>query len=233
MRRVLIANSGNSRLNRFIKTLSIKWPRKAPKTTVICYTGIVVNWFFNQLVVDLQYWNNMTGKGHRLTGLGAGFFAAALTHTLGYNYTIEMVSALLAAFSTTIPDWIEIPTYKRGVRTGTLIPHRTITHWPPLWLGLIYVAFHYLDPLYAAAVIGICVGALAHILADAPNPMGIPWILPFSRLSIAGGLWRSGQFENTIVFVFTAAGIATWVYTHQDTPLVQAIINGVRLLINK
>ena len=168
----------------------------------------------------------MTGKGHRLTGLGAGFFAAALVHTLGFNYKAELVSALLAVLSTNIPDWIEIPTYKRGIRTGTLIPHRTITHWPPLWLGFIYIAFHYLEPLYAAALMGVCVGALVHILADAPNPRGIPWLLPNKRITLLGGLWRSGEFEKTLVMIFTVSGAFTWGYTHQDTTLIQTIIKG-------
>lgn len=166
----------------------------------------------------------MTGNGHRLTGLGAGFFSAALVHTLGFNYTAEIVAGIIASLSTTVPDWIEIPTYRKGMRAGTIIPHRTITHWPPLWLGLIYIAFHYLEPLYAAALIGVSVGALAHILADAPNPMGIPWLLPNKRVSILGGLWRSGEFEKTMVIVFTIAGASMWVYTHQNTAWMQTII---------
>lgn len=187
---------------------------------------MVVNWFFNQLVVDLPYWNIMTGKGHRLTGLGTGFFAAALVHTLGFNYTAEIVAGITAALSTTVPDWTEIPTYKRGIRTGTVIPHRTITHWPPLWLGLIYIAFNYLEPLPAATLIGVCVGALSHILADAPNPLGIPWILPNKRISILGGLWRSGEFEKAMVVVFTIAGAITWGYTHQDITWIKIIIKA-------
>lgn len=166
----------------------------------------------------------MTGKGHRLTGIGAGFFAAALVHTLGFNYTAEVFAALAAASSTTLPDWIEIPVHKKGMRAGTLIPHRTITHWPPLWLGLMYFAFYYLEPYYAATLIGICVGAITHILADAPNPMGVPWFWPHKRVSILGGLWRSGQFEKTITAVFTAIGVFYWVQAHRDNAWLMAFI---------
>lgn len=166
----------------------------------------------------------MTGQGHRLTGVGAGFFAAALVHTLGFNYTAEILAALAAASSTTLPDWIEIPVYKKGVRAGTLIPHRTITHWPPLWVGLIYLAYYYAEPYYAATLIGISVGALAHIVADAPNPMGIPWFWPHKRVSIFGGLWRSGQFEKTMTLVFTVTGLLYWGYAHQDTEWLMAIL---------
>lgn len=169
----------------------------------------------------------MTGQGHRLTGVGAGFFAAALVHTLGFNYTAELLAAIAAASSTTLPDWLEIPIYKKGVRTKTFIPHRTITHWPPLWLGLMYIAFTYLEPMYAATVLGICVGALAHIVADAPNPMGVPWFWPHKRVSIFGGLWRSGEFEKTMTFIFTLAGIGIWLHSHQDTSWMIAIMERV------
>lgn len=174
----------------------------------------------------------MTGKGHRLTGVGAGFFAAAFVHVLGYNYTAEIIAGLAAASSTTVPDWIEIPTYKKGVRTGTLIPHRTITHWPILWLGLMYVAFHYLEPYPAAIALGVCIGALAHILADAPNPMGIPMLWPHKRVSIFGGLWRSGEFEKSMTFVFTVVGLMFWAYTHQEAALVQRVLDGWAQLIS-
>lgn len=169
----------------------------------------------------------MTGQGHRLTGISAGFFAAALVHTLGFNYTSEAIAAFAAAASTTLPDWLEIPIYKKGVRSGTLIPHRTITHWPPLWLGLMYFAFNYLEPFYAVMVMGIGVGALVHIVADAPNPMGVPWLWPNTRVSIFGGLWRSGEFEKTMTCVFTIAGVAIWLHSHQKTSWILAIIERI------
>jgi len=159
----------------------------------------------------------MTGKGHRLTGVGAGFFAAAFVHVLGFSYSAEAIAALAAAFSTTLPDLIEIPIYKRGARTRTLIPHRTITHWPPLWFGIMYGAYYYLEPYYACALIGMSVGALAHILADAPNPLGIPWVLPHKRIALFGGLWRSGENEQMMVTVFTLFGVGSWLYAHQNT----------------
>lgn len=166
----------------------------------------------------------MTGKGHRLTGVGAGLFAAAFVHVLGYDYTAEILAALAAASSTTLPDWAEITRYKKGVRAGTFIPHRTITHWPVLWLGLMYAAFHYLDPYPAAIVLGICVGALAHIVADAPNPMGVPILWPHKRVSFFGGLWRSGEFEKSMTFVFTVVGLGFWAYVHNETLFIQTLI---------
>ena len=157
----------------------------------------------------------MTGKGHRLTSVGTGFFAAAVVHLLGYNALGQLIAGLAAASSVTAPDWLEIPQYKKGVRSGTLIPHRTITHWPVLWIGIIYAAYSYLDPYIAVTIIGISMGSLSHILADAPNPMGVPMLWPHRRVSLFGGLWRSGEYEKSMAFVFTVAGIGFWLYVHQ------------------
>lgn len=149
----------------------------------------------------------MTGKGHRWTGIGAAFFAAAGARWLGLP---EIVAAAVAVFSTTIPDWIEIPFYRNGQRVGSLITHRTITHWPWLWLGLIAWA-GYTGGWIGAVALGASVGALSHILGDAPNPMGIPWIIPHKRLRIGKkGLWRSGQHEFLIIVGYAAVGYGTW-----------------------
>lgn len=58
---------------------------------------------------------------------------------------------------------------------------------------------------------GAGIGALAHIVGDAPNPMGIPWLLPHKRMRIGKkGLWRSGQHEFLIILAFAGAGYGTW-----------------------
>lgn len=149
----------------------------------------------------------MTGKGHRWTGIGTAFFAAAAARALDLP---ELPTAVVAAASTTIPDWSEVPFYRNGQRVGSLITHRTITHWPWLWVALgtwgVLTA-----GLVGALAVGAAIGALAHIIGDAPNPMGIPWVLPHKRHRIGKkGLWRSGQHEFLIVVFFAASGFGTW-----------------------
>jgi membrane-bound metal-dependent hydrolase YbcI (DUF457 family) len=152
----------------------------------------------------------MTGTGHRLTGIGAAFIAAAFARQMGLDIMGQTVAAGLAAVNTTIPDWIEIPIYIQGKRVSSVIPHRTITHWPPLWIALIYFSAQQ-GGLIAAAGLGISIGAFTHILGDAPNPMGIPWILPHKRMSLGGkGWWRSGQNELLMVTGYTAIGYGLW-----------------------
>ncbi|KVP75548.1 hypothetical protein WJ96_07530 [Burkholderia ubonensis] len=152
----------------------------------------------------------MTGRGHRWTGLGAAFMAAAVVRLSGMTEFAEIAAALVAASSTTMPDWIEIPFYKNGVRSGSLIAHRTITHWPALWLLLIAWGVHD-GSIIGALAIGAAVGSLTHILGDAPNPMGIPWLLPHKRLRFGKkGWWRSGQHEILMTLCFAAFGVAAW-----------------------
>lgn len=136
--------------------------------------------------------------------------AAAVTRFAHMGELAELAAALVAAFSTTMPDWIEIPFYRNGVRSGSLITHRTITHWPALWLGLIAWGAH--DGTFIGGMaIGASMGALFHILGDAPNPMGIPWWLPHKRVKLGKkGWWRSGQHEFLMTLAFTAMGYGAW-----------------------
>lgn len=149
----------------------------------------------------------MTGRGHRWTGVGAAFLAAAAAHLA---HLPELFAAAVAAASTTMPDWIELPVYRNGARTGSLIPHRTLTHWPPLWAGLAAWGVHD-GGLLGAVAVGAAIGSFTHILGDAPNPMGIPWCWPTRRLRIGKkGLWRSGQHELLMILGYAAFGYAVW-----------------------
>lgn len=150
----------------------------------------------------------MTGKGHRATGLGAALIAASIAKVFDMP---EIPAALVASVSCTVPDWVEIPIYKGGRRAGSVIPHRTITHWPALWIGLIVWAITSVGGLSGSMMLGVCIGAITHILGDAPNPMGIPWFLPFHRNRIGKkGLWRSGEHEALMVFGYAFIGLLMW-----------------------
>jgi len=150
--------------------------------------------------------NKMTGKGHLATGFSLTFATYAFADTIG---AIAWLTTLFSLFGSTAPDWLEI---RRG--GNTLIPHRTITHFVPLWVGLLLLSLfsvnpelfhvlsfleHYaLNEIIRDCLLGFAIGGLLHLLFDLPNPMGIPFLLPFHRISL--GLWRSGEMEKTIVF---------------------------------
>ncbi len=149
----------------------------------------------------------MTGRGHRWTSVGAAFMAAAMARLLGLP---ELVAAAVATFSVTLPDWAEIPYYRNGVRAGSLIAHRTLTHWPILWL-IVAIWGAYEGGLLGSAMLGVAMGAMTHILGDAPNPMGIPWLWPTQRIRIGRkGWWKSGTHEPFMALAFAALGFVIW-----------------------
>lgn len=165
------------------------------------YTG-------HRRLVRLRFWRKtMTGRGHRWTGVGAALLAAAIARLLDLP---ELIAAAVAATSTTMPDWIEIPVYRNGVRKGSLITHRTLTHWPPLWLGLMAWGAHE-GGIAGAMMLGAATGSMIHILGDAPNPMGIPWLWPTDRIRFGKkGWWRSGEHEPFLALVFATFGFVAW-----------------------
>ena len=48
---------------------------------------------------------------------------------------------------------------------------------------------------WAPVAFGFASGGVMHLLADWPNPMGVPWI--FRRHSLS--MWRSGNLEPVVI----------------------------------
>lgn len=158
----------------------------------------------------------MTGKGHALVGVGvglglAGFFPAGVPAILAFAGAVS---------GSTAPDWLELPQRAsfwggQGVR---LIPHRTLTHWWPLWVAAILSTVQFLHgAFFAPWLIGFAAGGLSHLLVDLPNPMGIPILTPFAKSRRSLRWWRSGQNEFPIVAVFLFGGYQ--VYQHASAVL--------------
>jgi inner membrane protein len=154
----------------------------------------------------------MTGKGHLLTGAIFSFASFKFTNSIG---GLGIVTALFTIFGSTAPDWLEI---RKG--TNTLIPHRTITHWLPIWIIIFIYALSQFNPtlinfiknintdlyniisfklnlIVSSAILGFSIGGLLHLLFDFPNPMGIPIFTPVHRISL--NLWNSGEKEYLII----------------------------------
>jgi membrane-bound metal-dependent hydrolase YbcI (DUF457 family) len=164
----------------------------------------------------------MTGKGH----LGTGF--ALIIATFTFTNEVGSIAVLATFFSllgSTAPDWLEI-----RHSGGTVIPHRTITHWIPVWFMAFCFSLYSIDPLYfgffdyltffddyvldinmASILLGFSIGGLLHLLFDLPNPMGVPFLTPWHRITLK--LWASGEMEKPIIaFVF----ILSLIYTFKD-----------------
>jgi inner membrane protein len=161
----------------------------------------------------------MTGRGHMHVGIVstiAMFYFAK--NELNYDNIESTISCVGLLLGSTAPDYLEI----RKKNGGTLIKHRTITHWLPLWILLslfsllaVNVNIPFIpDQLYnlksissinfhsyiSSILVGFSFGGLLHLLVDLPNPMGIPILTPYHRFSLK--LWNSGKLEPLIVFVF-------------------------------
>jgi membrane-bound metal-dependent hydrolase YbcI (DUF457 family) len=115
---------------------------------------------------------------HRLAGVGLGF---AVIATMG-----DYITAAGVVIGSTAPDFLEIPRWNNGARSSVL-NHRTITHWFPLWFLLIGYAWLHrfgsneFDYFLWTFFFGYGLGGLLHILMDMATPMGVPIVLPFAK----------------------------------------------------
>ncbi len=149
----------------------------------------------------------MTGKGHTWVSLAFSIATYKMGQQLGITPILVSVATIIGG---TAPDWMEI----RKTNGSTVIKHRTITHWLPIWLALFFFSFglitknETLTNIYnfniheyiLSFLFGFSIGGLLHLLVDIPNPMGIPILTPYRRFSLK--LWKSGKFEVPIVTVF-------------------------------
>jgi hypothetical protein len=145
---------------------------------------------------------------HHATGWAAGMIAAALVLRTGAAgpWHAGSLAALIAGIAgATAPDWLEIAWWTRGRRLW--ITHRTATHWGIGWGVALVFAYRSLPHahVWTAALFGFACGGLMHLLADWPNPLGVPWI--WKRHSL--NLWKSGHCDLIVVALAWTA--AAWV----------------------
>lgn len=135
----------------------------------------------------------MSKGGHALAGLAVG----------GYVVLAVPHGALLGvatAVAGGLPDVLEgvIGFGPRGERRS-LIPHRTLTHSPWLWLAvlvaglLLPAASTPWGPIaISKGAAGLAAGALVHLVLDLFSPTGIPLGNPFGR-RVSLGPYRSAR----------------------------------------
>lgn len=97
-----------------------------------------------------------------------------------------LIFALAFAISAGLPDTLEFAQFDPSGRRSSILPHRTITHWWPLWGSLFLVAYFlhsngsYLLFLLKYALMGVSASAFLHLACDAITVSGIPILHPFS-----------------------------------------------------
>jgi membrane-bound metal-dependent hydrolase YbcI (DUF457 family) len=149
-----------------------------------------------------------SNQAHHATGWAAGIIAAALVARVGAAgpwYAGSLAALVAGVAGGTAPDWLEVAWWTRARRLW--ITHRTATHWGLAWAAALVVSYRSLGHAHplAAAWFGFACGGLMHLLADWPNPLGVPWI--WKRHSL--NLWKSGRCDLVVVALAWAA--ACWV----------------------
>ena len=189
----------------------------------------------------------MGRTGHRLTGIAAGcLVACAFWRSDG---VLSLAAIPAGYFGGTAPDWLEIAhaeysqKYQRWMRQS-VIPHRTITHWWPVWaaasallviwpFACCQTTFAGCQPLSFAwfllvtriAGTGFVAGAWMHLLMDLPNPTGIPMVTPRARSRFGFGWWKSGNALEPLAGVLMVAGAGALLFgvIHQNHETIQGL----------
>ena len=144
-------------------------------------------------------------SAHHSTGVAAGVIAAVLVHHAGAGGPWDAWSVLAAIAGTaggTAPDWMEVAWWSR--KRKLWIAHRTWTHWGMGWLALLGASYLLLNTIaWAPLAFGFAAGGVMHLLADWPNPMGVPWIMGRHSLK----WWKSGRCDMIVVAAAWAAAL--------------------------
>lgn len=156
----------------------------------------------------------MTPLTHNITGIALGIAGAAI---LSPPESWFFLGGCIAGARA--PDWLEIAGYnKRKEQRWSVIPHRTITHWPWLWAPITGLATLLLlgdvaDTRPLIAIIGFAASCLLHIGMDYLTPAGVPLGLnPFGKHASAR-IMRTGSAGEILVSVVAFAVIgAAWTF---------------------
>lgn len=135
----------------------------------------------------------MSPWGHHTVGLVMGATGAWILNRDASGDLLAMTDSLGflagALFGGRAPDKLEIASWSTWTgKRHSLIPHRTFTHWPPLWIAILGYSIYYLQQATDATESGIGWGGIAfalsgivHLVLDIMTPTGIPLLDPFGR----------------------------------------------------
>lgn len=149
----------------------------------------------------------MTKSGHRLTA-GAFAIASAILMANGsvplnavpveYHLAYAALFAVGVMSGASAPDWLEGVFFFRNRRIS-IIPHRTLTHWLPVWVAAFYLVFTAsLDWYVLALANGFIASSVLHITMDAFSKSGVPLLLPMRRFSVRIPMYTTGGISEVI-----------------------------------
>jgi membrane-bound metal-dependent hydrolase YbcI (DUF457 family) len=92
-----------------------------------------------------------------------------------YGLTGSFISTLLATAASYLPDLVEC--------NGHLVTHRTVTHWPYLYIVpaiILWILLNAGNPkLWQYIALCLLVGCISHLIADFMSLNGIPFGMPY------------------------------------------------------
>jgi membrane-bound metal-dependent hydrolase YbcI (DUF457 family) len=115
------------------------------------------------------------------------------------------------------PDRLEVPSWNRRTNIRrSLIPHRTLTHWPWPWAFVLLAGGFWLGrerglaQAALAVLCGFAASGLLHLLFDAMTPTGIPLRTPFGPRSSLNAYktGTAGEWLCVAGFCAAMAGLA-------------------------
>lgn len=162
----------------------------------------------------------MNGRGHAITSLALGSTLVAMYWqgfiNVGFETNQMFVAALFMSgvfMGASAPDWLELPIMRDGKVIARIIKHRTVTHWPPIWIGLAYwISLYELPWQFVIVAHGFILSALFHIAIDGLSYSGVPFLLPFSKYRVRFPLYRTGKFSEFVVISFMMSFFVGIVY---------------------
>lgn len=170
----------------------------------------------------------MSKIDHQIVGISVSFLIFIYLETLGYGIFTRMAAAFLAFGGATAPDWLEIAhgekDYQGKWQRVSVIPHRTITHWVPLWIVPATLILWFLPSgqrifVHAgraevmAVALGFLLGGISHLACDIPNPTGVPVLWPTAKHRISLRWWKSGSaFEWIEILAFWGITASVWFF---------------------
>lgn len=107
------------------------------------------------------------------------YFHKLTTFSLVYAASGDATASVVASVASVIPDALEMVSFG-------LIPHRTITHWPYLYMVLIAFfggLFYSSGQIQFYFAMFVSIGCLLHVAEDALSKGGIPFCGPFGERS--------------------------------------------------
>ncbi len=107
------------------------------------------------------------------------YFHKLTTFSLVYAASGDATASMIAGVASVIPDTLEMAFFG-------LIPHRTITHWPYIYMVLIaffWSLFYSSGQVQFYIALFASIGCLLHVAEDALSKGGIPFCGPFGKKS--------------------------------------------------